>query len=295
MPQRSDIGRPLIDVLYFEVVCVLFPQEAFGSTNPSLEQEMSLTLHPLLNVCDQQLRGSTAQVPDMDIPLEIQAQIEQQQRSSNELLVYPKNFKSKVWKYFGFKPDPTNGIDMTYAICRVCGQNVKYTGNTTNASSHLINHHNIDVIHSFQNPKLDLKREPLYDAHLYTGSDQSGTDGEFSSSRGFNFDLVFHRASPLLGMADSNQSEVPTSSEHVDRLPEVTRTLITTLANYLVQNMNPVSTVDNPSFHQLLVAMSPQNALLLTQVSTLRSIVRHTICDQMYTACQESVQRKISK
>ena len=54
----------------------------------------------------------------------------------------PANFKSKVWKYFGFaRVTDQNGIktwDKTKTVCKVCEAQIAYgTGNTTNMFTHL--------------------------------------------------------------------------------------------------------------------------------------------------------------
>ena len=45
-----------------------------------------------------------------------------------------------VWRYFGFSKD-----DEKIAICKACLSEVKYSGGTTNLSTHLKRHHQIDV------------------------------------------------------------------------------------------------------------------------------------------------------
>jgi hypothetical protein len=60
-----------------------------------------------------------------------------------QAIVSPLGYKSAVWKYFGFlKKD--GSTDKTHAICKKCRSAIKYSGNTTNLSGHLIKKHGID-------------------------------------------------------------------------------------------------------------------------------------------------------
>ena len=63
-----------------------------------------------------------------------------------EVVDAPANFKSKVWKYFGFvRVTDQNGIktwDKTKTVCKVCEAQIAYgTGNTTNMFTHLQRKH----------------------------------------------------------------------------------------------------------------------------------------------------------
>jgi hypothetical protein len=60
-----------------------------------------------------------------------------------QAIASPLGYKSAVWKYFGFlKKD--GSTDKTHAICKKCRSAIKYSGNTTNLSGHLIKKHGID-------------------------------------------------------------------------------------------------------------------------------------------------------
>ena len=57
----------------------------------------------------------------------------------------PSNFRSTIWKHFGFKVSTVNGVKITEKeniICRHCNASIKYkTGTTTNMSTHMRRHH----------------------------------------------------------------------------------------------------------------------------------------------------------
>ena len=52
--------------------------------------------------------------------------------------------KSKVWKHFGFPIEgETDGkqVKRDVCVCKICFAEIKYTGSTTNMSTHLKRHH----------------------------------------------------------------------------------------------------------------------------------------------------------
>ena len=52
----------------------------------------------------------------------------------------PQSFKATVWKKFGFVGKERNGLietDKTKCVCRLCKVKLKYSGNTTNLTTHL--------------------------------------------------------------------------------------------------------------------------------------------------------------
>ena len=50
--------------------------------------------------------------------------------------------RSSVWKHFGFCKDG-DVLNKSLAVCRICKGQVKYNGNTTNLSNHLLRRHGI--------------------------------------------------------------------------------------------------------------------------------------------------------
>ncbi|KAK6182240.1 hypothetical protein SNE40_009968 [Patella caerulea] len=56
----------------------------------------------------------------------------------------PAQYKSKVWEYFGFPVTYRNGnrkVNRDVSVCRSCHAQIRYTGNTTNMSTHISRHH----------------------------------------------------------------------------------------------------------------------------------------------------------
>ena len=69
---------------------------------------------------------------------------------------------SFVWKYFGFEADEDNKYKQpTRAVCRVCYQAIKYTGNTTNLAHHLKHHSIFPNTQSTTSPELPTLEQPL--------------------------------------------------------------------------------------------------------------------------------------
>lgn len=57
--------------------------------------------------------------------------------------------RSNVWKHFGFCKD-RDFLNKSLAVCRICKGQVKYNGNTTNLSNHLLRRHGI--LHNTDRP-----------------------------------------------------------------------------------------------------------------------------------------------
>ncbi|XP_052399237.1 E3 SUMO-protein ligase ZBED1-like [Carassius gibelio] len=72
----------------------------------------------------------------------------------------PACFKADVWEHFGFKKKKeSNDLDKSVAVCKLCGTNVKYSGNTTNLRSHLKRHH-LEKFKLTEDPKQHRPRDP---------------------------------------------------------------------------------------------------------------------------------------
>ena len=56
----------------------------------------------------------------------------------------PAKFRSKVWKYFGFKIDRDGKTMNDVAVCKTCFFESHYTGNTTNMAVHMRRHHKVN-------------------------------------------------------------------------------------------------------------------------------------------------------
>ena len=64
------------------------------------------------------------------------------EENETEIIHSVVGFKSAVWKDFGFyKRD--GELDKTTAICELCRAAIRYTGSTTNLSTHLKRRHNM--------------------------------------------------------------------------------------------------------------------------------------------------------
>lgn len=83
----------------------------------------------------------------------------------------PSNYKSSVWKHFGFYKKAGN-LDKTHAICKICRAAIKYTGSTTNLTTHLKRRHGV----SLETPAASSSSSSLLD--LAEPATASGTPGE---------------------------------------------------------------------------------------------------------------------
>ena len=62
----------------------------------------------------------------------------------DEEIYSPLGNKSAVWQYFGFLRKD-GSTDKTRAICKKCGYEIKYSGNTTNLAGRLKKKHGVDL------------------------------------------------------------------------------------------------------------------------------------------------------
>lgn len=93
----------------------------------------------------------------------------------------PVSYKSGVWQHFGFyKRD--GQAEKSNAVCKMCRAAFKYTGSTTNMSSHLKRRHGVTVIERSQSPS--TRSTPA----LATSGDATKTPGEQSN----NIPTFFH-------------------------------------------------------------------------------------------------------
>ena len=101
---------------------------------------------------------------------------------SPEIHAAPQQFKSHVWKNFGFHNlRGKNELDMSNAVCKLCHGKIKYCGNTTNIRAHITRHH----------PEL---------------SDKTAEEAKPASSKQQTLDTCF--------------SKLPSSSEKANRITE---------------------------------------------------------------------------
>ena len=142
-----------------------------------------------------------------------------------EQLVAKPNAKSKVWKHFGF-PAVASGsiIDKKKIACRLCKAVIPYSGNTSNLTYHLQREH------------------PREHQELVEGGRQTGD----------NFDKP-----GLSGNATAKSVQI-TLSGAITRLDSFqwdsvrNKQLVDATADFVCQSMQPICTVDEPSFRHLL-------------------------------------------
>jgi hypothetical protein len=64
---------------------------------------------------------------------------------SVKIMDAPAKYSSKVWKYFGFEKNDQDKCDFKTIVCKECKAVLKYSGGTTNMSTHLRRHHGIVI------------------------------------------------------------------------------------------------------------------------------------------------------
>lgn len=132
----------------------------------------------------------------------------------------PSNLKSKVWKTFGFlKKD--GKLDKSLAICKLCKATIKYTGSTTNLSTHLLRRHG----------GTDAGDEESVDANV---SQASASKNAQDKDTGFkNFFQLSH---------NSTRAKVITAS----------------IARFIAKDLRPYSVVECDGFRDMIKTLDPR-------------------------------------
>ena len=143
--------------------------------------------------------------------------------------------KSEIWAYFGFMLDSDGVIsDKKKMVCWICRTVIAYSGNTSNTTYHL------QRMHSNEYEKY-LKTSGKTNSSDISSSDSSKQASEDASEpKQITLGAVFKRAAPL-----------PSKSPRYSSLLRATM-------NFVFQTLQPLSTVDEPAFHNLLQVAKPK-------------------------------------
>ncbi|CAG06643.1 unnamed protein product, partial [Tetraodon nigroviridis] len=151
--------------------------------------------------------------------------------SGPNLVAHPRA-KSKVWKYFGFDTDADGCILHWKRIyCRICMNQIAYSGNTSNLSYHLEKNHPIEF-GEFVKSNADQMREVFATVFPRTKTEPS----------------VSH-------VQHLNQETTPRQSLDYEtrRHGDLTAAVVT----FLCEGLYPVSLVEEPAFKTLMSTVDP--------------------------------------
>ena len=148
----------------------------------------------------------------------------------------PATYKSAVWQHFGFPVTHDNDVktvDRQVTVCRLCTTRIKYTGNTTNMSTHLRRHHR-DVDTSITMTATKLKPE----------RGNTASQSSIKTSGSFSWQLK-------LAEVFSLRQKLGATS---DRARSITRSI----GLFMALDMRPYSVVDNDGFQRMIEVLEPR-------------------------------------
>lgn len=145
-------------------------------------------------------------------------------REEREREIFKPPLKSKVWTHFGFckKGD---ALDKSLAVCRVCKAEIKYNGNTTNLSMHLLRRHGI----ASTERKTSTSVVPEAAAAAVPKA-----SSETASSLANIFTQKFGQNSPRA------------------------KAITASIARFICKDMRPYSVVENPGFREMIQTLEPR-------------------------------------
>ncbi|XP_041706895.2 E3 SUMO-protein ligase ZBED1-like isoform X1 [Coregonus clupeaformis] len=132
--------------------------------------------------------------------------------------------RSSVWKHFGFCKDG-DVLNKSLAVCRICKGQVKYNGNTTNLSNHLLRRHGI--------------------SH---NTDRPGTSCSVPAATAAKGKVNSAEASGLACMF----------SQRLGQNSARAKNITATIAKFICKDMQPYSVVENPGFREMIQTLEPR-------------------------------------
>lgn len=211
------------------------------------------------------------------------------------ILPNPANHKSAVWNHFGYHMDDDNEcLDKTHTVCRLCHARIKYSGNTTNMTNHLRKRH-FELLTSdgalpsrSSSPPSQVPRSMASpDSYRELGTIIKMEEPDTSPSSLANpIDIV----EECMNMMTTSQIQFAT--EGLNERNEA-------VANFLIQDLMPISTISEPGFQQLIRALDPRYSLPDEQyfakyiLSIKYTIFRERAMDLIHKANRMSLQPEI--
>ncbi|XP_060082377.1 E3 SUMO-protein ligase ZBED1-like [Ylistrum balloti] len=172
---------------------------------------------------------------------------------ANKISSAPAAFKSPVWQHFGFPTETIDGKEVTnkqLAACKLCDYKTKYTGATTNLSTHLKRHH----------PEVDIESR----THKYAESKRKSTsESATHNPKQSKLSEVFSR--PL--------------RFNCDRATAISRSI----AKFIAIDLRPYSIVENAGFKAMIKTLEPKYNI------PSRPYFSKTLIPQLYEETKSSV------
>ncbi|XP_046542896.1 E3 SUMO-protein ligase ZBED1-like [Haliotis rubra] len=172
----------------------------------------------------------------------------------------PASFKSSVWQAFGFPIEYINGkklVKKDETVCRLCYLRIRYTGSTTNMSTHLRRHH------------------PDIDCNDY---------GQSKCSKPFNISDDKKRTS-LAGQLRLSEAFKTKLSSRSTRAQAITNGIGT----FIAMDMRPYSVVENIGFKYLIHTLEPRYEI------PSRTHFTNYVIPEMYKKVKSSVMESIAR
>ena len=132
--------------------------------------------------------------------------------------------RSSVWKHFGFCKDG-DVLNKSLAVCRICKGQVKYNGNTTNLSNHLLRRHGIS-----------------------NHTDRPGTSCSAPAATAAQGKVNSAEASGLACMFSQRLAQNSARAKNITA----------TIAKFICKDMRPYSVVENPGFREMFQTLEPR-------------------------------------
>ena len=147
---------------------------------------------------------------------------------NRKIYAFPGKFKSQVWNCFGFYMDDNGKLDRTKAICRMCFRAIAYSGNTTNLHNHVSHHHP----QAYGSQGSTVRMAPLTKFYSFQVSPDNSNGGEGDGSVKVEVEKL--QAGPSAA--------------------QCSYTVQSALLDFIINDLEPIQTLDSPTFRGLLKA-----------------------------------------
>ena len=142
---------------------------------------------------------------------------------NRKIYAFPGKFKSQVWNCFGFYMEDSGKLDRSKAICRMCFRAIAYSGNTTNLHNHVSHHHP----QAYGSQGSTVRMAPLTKFYSLQVSPDNSNSGE----------------------GDWSVKNEPGPSA-----AQCSYTVQSSLLDFIINDLEPIHTLDSPTFRGLLKA-----------------------------------------
>ncbi|KAI2663399.1 Zinc finger BED domain-containing protein 4 [Labeo rohita] len=164
------------------------------------------------------------------------------------LFLPPKRLKSAVWEYFGYLKDPGGTIIVDgYPVCRLCRKKVSArASNTSNMAHHLRDHHPKEFA------KMNRKHSVVCRRRIrdVPSSDAPSSDGPSNyGPSSYGPSIVENQTAES---SEAKEAKIDPTIYH-----QTTQSRLNTLVfNFIVEDVQPISILEQPGFRRLIEALS---------------------------------------